>query len=570
MRIRTKIAPTSEVFTRMTPVIAITQAAGLLFCLSSAIAYASETAADTATENVRYVDVDGLGGAPSDSNPGTISRPWKTVLKAFQSAKSGQTIVFRGGAYRLERTLHTSDLSLAGGLKATFRGHPGEQAVISTLRPVPADRWKRQTAGDGRVFYSAPAGRRYRVTNVVQDGVPLKRAHSHDRNVYEDTPPESISGPGEWASSIREGRVYLRTVENREPGDSVELCDIGGPGASGTLLFIEATEEVKNVSLELTFDRLTFETGFHGVLIRAGLVEFCDCTFRKSFGDLVNTNSGRFIIDGCDFSAFGESAIDVTGPGDGIDPPGMRKASVIRKCRFHHNAPVRWPGQKGYNGVMLKGGCKDVLVEANLFHDLLVTYGAITLGGASGGGHSGEGINLVARNNLIRNTSGPYAILFAGSHDSSFVNNAIHDSSVDNLIRIILARGSDPDTGNLRPRVANNLFFQNQVRKAAIDVGATAASGLQVDHNLLYASGRQAIVGETEVALGDDGHAGFNANLIDERPLFRGLADNNLQPLDGSPVIDRGTELPSLVPVDFEGTPRPAGPRTDIGPFEFR
>src|SRR5690242_1065780 len=35
----------------------------------------------------------------SDSNPGTLSAPWQTMQKAFDTATGGQTVYFRSGTY---------------------------------------------------------------------------------------------------------------------------------------------------------------------------------------------------------------------------------------------------------------------------------------------------------------------------------------------------------------------------------------------------------------------------------------------------------------------------------------
>jgi hypothetical protein len=38
----------------------------------------------------------------SDSNPGTISQPWATWQKAFNTAAAGDTVYFRGGVWYLQ------------------------------------------------------------------------------------------------------------------------------------------------------------------------------------------------------------------------------------------------------------------------------------------------------------------------------------------------------------------------------------------------------------------------------------------------------------------------------------
>ncbi len=49
----------------------------------------------TSISTMYYVD----GGLGSDSNPGSSSRPWKTIQKASENAKAGNTITVRAGNY---------------------------------------------------------------------------------------------------------------------------------------------------------------------------------------------------------------------------------------------------------------------------------------------------------------------------------------------------------------------------------------------------------------------------------------------------------------------------------------
>jgi lysophospholipase L1-like esterase len=89
--------------------------------------YAVET--NTATY---YVDKDGLGGSPSDANPGTESQPWATLAHALATAESGALIYVRAGEYH-ENGLdfaHGGSYS-AGALKYTrVVGYPGESVVL--------------------------------------------------------------------------------------------------------------------------------------------------------------------------------------------------------------------------------------------------------------------------------------------------------------------------------------------------------------------------------------------------------------------------------------------------------
>ncbi len=70
-----------------------------------------------------YVSMSG-----SDLNPGTLSRPFKTLQHAADVAKPGDVINVRGGTY-CQRLAITNSGNATGGY-ITFRGEPGETAVL--------------------------------------------------------------------------------------------------------------------------------------------------------------------------------------------------------------------------------------------------------------------------------------------------------------------------------------------------------------------------------------------------------------------------------------------------------
>ena len=78
--------------------------------------------------------VDQQHSQAADSNPGTISQPWKTVQKAFNTMSAGDTTRVKAGNY--------SSASVTASKSGTKGGHivlqaaPGE---LATLGPVKVD-----------------------------------------------------------------------------------------------------------------------------------------------------------------------------------------------------------------------------------------------------------------------------------------------------------------------------------------------------------------------------------------------------------------------------------------------
>lgn len=64
----------------------------------------------------------------NNSNPGTISKPWKTIQKAANVATAGDTVYVRGGTYKEKVIVKNSGKS---GTYITFSSYPGERAIIN-------------------------------------------------------------------------------------------------------------------------------------------------------------------------------------------------------------------------------------------------------------------------------------------------------------------------------------------------------------------------------------------------------------------------------------------------------
>jgi hypothetical protein len=64
----------------------------------------------------------------SDTNPGTLASPWRTIQHAANSIVAGDTIYVRGGTYKESVTLGVSGSASAGFV--TLQSYPGETAIL--------------------------------------------------------------------------------------------------------------------------------------------------------------------------------------------------------------------------------------------------------------------------------------------------------------------------------------------------------------------------------------------------------------------------------------------------------
>src|SRR5436305_1076821 len=72
----------------------------------------------------------------SDSNPGTLSSPWRTIQHAANSVQAGDAVYVRGGAYNESVNISVSGSATAGPI--TFKTFPGEQGIIDGTGLVPS------------------------------------------------------------------------------------------------------------------------------------------------------------------------------------------------------------------------------------------------------------------------------------------------------------------------------------------------------------------------------------------------------------------------------------------------
>src|SRR5207249_1687045 len=72
----------------------------------------------------------------SDSNPGTVTSPWRTIQHASNSVQAGDTVYVRGGVYNESVNISVSGSATAGPI--AFQTFPGEQAIVDGTGLVPS------------------------------------------------------------------------------------------------------------------------------------------------------------------------------------------------------------------------------------------------------------------------------------------------------------------------------------------------------------------------------------------------------------------------------------------------
>ncbi len=128
----------------------------------------------TSAYNTYYVATNG-----KDSNPGSLLSPWRTIYKAANSIKAGDTVYIRGGTY------HESNIFYPDGTPTapiTISGYAGEAVVIDgnayTIPAKDSGNALIQVYGDWYIV------RNLTVTGSGDQGVTVHGAHDTVDNVY--------------------------------------------------------------------------------------------------------------------------------------------------------------------------------------------------------------------------------------------------------------------------------------------------------------------------------------------------------------------------------------------------
>ncbi|MFO0754189.1 MAG: right-handed parallel beta-helix repeat-containing protein [Thermodesulfovibrionales bacterium] len=168
----------------------------------------------------------------SDSNPGTLSQPWKTVKKAAGTLRAGDTAYFRAGTYQEYNVTFSN--SGSSGSPITLKGYPGETAVIDG-------------ANYGIVFEIQ--NRDY----ITLDSLTIRRGNLANIRIAYDYPATGITIQNcdlkEFVANDNSATVYINTsgAENILIQNNV-IHDVQGyhGNAAGIIVFKAGTLTIRN------------------------------------------------------------------------------------------------------------------------------------------------------------------------------------------------------------------------------------------------------------------------------------------------------------------------------------
>lgn len=465
----------------------------------------------------------------NDSNPGTLTAPWKTIQHAANSVQAGGTVFVRGGVYN-----ESVNISVSGSLTAgpiTFENYPGENAIIDGTGLVPST--------------SSPQG----LINIVNQSY-ISIQGFEIRNYQ--TSSSSATPAGIWVSGSGSNIQLLNNVIH----NIVTISETTG-SAFGIAVY--------GTSAPTSLDSLTV-SGNQVYGLRTGTSESVN----------VDGNVTNFTISNNTIHDNDNIGIDVIGF-EGVSPDPTydyaRNGTVANNTIYNISA-INNPGegnQYDANGIYVDGGSQ-VVIERNLIRN-------VDIGIEMASEHSGHVTSFViARNNLVYLsnsvgiTIGGYASNVGGTDHCTIVNNTLFQNDTKNTgsgeFQIQYYATNNVFKNNIVYALSQGLFIGNYTN--------SEANPADIDYNLYYSSLNSSAAkffwnstnytgfSSYQSATGKDSHSQY----ADPQFLSLTMPDLHIQPT--SPAINAGINLgPAVVgTLDFAGNPRLLGTTIDIGAYE--
>jgi hypothetical protein len=242
--------------------------------------------------NTYYVAPEG-----NDSNPGTFSKPWKSVDYSIAQLQAGDTLYLRGGIY-----YETVNVGVHGikSRHITVKNYSQEIAIIDggyqEFRTIPNSDWKVHDAGRNiyksvKKYSAAGIIHAYLVSAGVKHHlVPYERYSdlSSDNQAYKklsDSPNDIYVGPGVfWDSS--DGRIYIRLMPSQQEL-SMGYSIPANPDPRQNIIYIVPPEAVVN-----------FESGAAYIDFENIGARFCNNAYRFKTGSHHINLKGSNILGG--------------------------------------------------------------------------------------------------------------------------------------------------------------------------------------------------------------------------------------------------------------------------------
>jgi len=464
----------------------------------------------------------------SDSNPGSLAAPWRTIQHAVNSVQAGDTVYVLAGVYNEAVSIAVSGSATAGPI--TFQSYPGETAVVDGTGLVPAS---------GRQGLFSIANQSY----ITIQGFEIRNFQ---------TSSASAAPAGIWVSGSGSNIQIL----NNSVHDIVTTSETTG-NAFGIAVY--------GTAAPASLDSVTI-SGNQVYNLRTGNSE--SVTVDGNVTNFAITNNIIHDNDNIGIDAIGFEGVS---PNSAYD---YARNGVITGNTVYNISAINNPGegnQYDADGIYCDG-CSQVIIERNRVYnsDLNIEVAS------EHAGHVASYVtvrnNLVYHSNSVGISIGGYASNVGGTDHCTIVNNTLFQNDTKNTgsgeFQIQYYATDNVFENNIVYAGSQGLFINNYTNSEPSPVAA--------DHNLYYSSLNSSVA---EFVWNGASHTGFTAYQsasgedsysLYADPLFLSLTTPDLQVQATSPVVNRGVDLGTAVEgtLDFAGNPRVQGSNIDLGAYE--
>jgi hypothetical protein len=488
----------------------------------------------TGIQREAYVSLDGR-----DSNPGTLSRPWRTIQHAAVEAHPGQIVNVRAGVYRETVSIKVSG-SASGGV-ITFRSYPGETAVVD---------------GTGMsVAYGGQSGifDLQGISYITIQGFEIRNYTSNSVN---RTPAGiSVAGSGSHLQFLNN---HIHHITTTAKGATCASGRSNTANAFGLVVYgTEAPASLNTIVIRGNeLDHL--KTGCSESLVVNGNVEGWTITENKVH------DANNIGIDAIGF--------EQVAPQPKYDRARNGKISDNVIYNITSDANVSYAkGDLSADGIYVDGGA-GITIERNLIRNVDV---GIEMASEAPGRTTGYVVarnNVIFHNNAVGITIGGYARSVGGTDHCVIVNNTLFDNDL---------RQTGSGEFQIQYHAVQNVFKNNLVYAGSESLfvnslAGSRASPATINHNLYYLSSGEAASrwvwrGSSLQSYQAYRHATHqDSHSMFTNPKIVSLAGYRFELQASSPGINSGEDLGASVvgAVDFAGHLRVLKGKIDIGAYE--
>ena len=527
--------------------------------------------------------------AGSDSNAGTLTSPFQTIMRAVRQAQAADTILVRSGTY------HESIVFDHGGTAGnpiSLQNYPGELPIVDGSLDVAG--WSR-LAGTN-VWQAAFTHRPGIATNgdfedvAPESACPDSYQYSGDRRAYlyvddipdashwlqpvcvigaspEYTPaalPAGAFGTDVLPPPLAAGRYYSGTTNTIY----VRLADNSNPNTHR----IRIAAFNKNIHFRGDAVAQVHFVNVSGLSLRLAQTAILNSAhYPYVSGDMlldhldISLNNGRSVeSDFCasNLQITNSHIHDIEYEAIHLEADNSRVDNTLIE---HTIAPWSRYGSIGINVL----GANNI-IRRNTIHDM-----RRALNGTGGFGifledwYNGSGDigcrsesnqnNIVEKNRIYDNDGA--GIYSPGGDNNTFQNNLIYRNG-QNGITIVMGGTDGGPTGTQRNAYDNKVFFNTIYANSGVGVWLDGgAIGTTLRNNIVFANGGGPLGTTQGVSFTQD-------HNVTADPFFVDPVSGDFHLKEGSPAVDRGLDVG--VTEDFDGIARPQRAGFDIGAFERR